>query len=94
MLFRITGKSGSDELEILTFIMKSEEMIRTKLKIFKFLESNDIKYINKESLQGNTIYILVNVGKNYFFSYEFVNKKLTELVIPNEVGVSPSFQKG
>jgi len=92
MLFRISGKSGSDELEILSFIMKTEEMIRTKIKIFKFLESNDIRYINKESPEENSIYILVNIGKNYFFSYEFINKKLTELVVTNEVGVSPALQ--
>jgi hypothetical protein len=93
MLFRITGKSGSDELEILSFIMKTEEMNRTKIKILKFLESNDIRYINKESPQENSLYILVNIGKNYFFSYEFINKKLTELVVPNEVGVSPALYR-
>jgi hypothetical protein len=93
MLFRITGKSGSDELEIISFILKSEEILRTKLKLFKFLESNEIKYVNHDSVEGNSLYILVNIGKNYFFSYEFITKKLTELLIPKEVGLSPTFQK-
>ena len=93
MLFRISGKSGSDELEIISFIMKSEEIVRTKLKLFKFLESNEIKYVNQDSLEGNSIFILVNVGRNYFFSFEFITKKLTELLIPKEVGLSPTFQK-
>jgi hypothetical protein len=92
-LFRISGKSGSDELEIISFIMKSEEMLRVKLKIFKFLESNEIKYISKDSLDENTIYILVNTGENYFFSYQFIHKKVTELVLPKDVGLSPTFQK-
>lgn len=73
--------------------MKSEEMLRVKLKIKKFLESNEICYINKDSLEDNSVYILINTGHNYFFSYHFISKKITELVIPKEVGLTPTLQK-
>jgi hypothetical protein len=39
------------------------------------------------------IYIIANIGENYFFSLNYSDGKITEFSTPNEMGLLPSFQK-
>lgn len=99
MLLRVNAKSESDEIEIISFILKTEEFLTKTMRIFRYFKSSEIRYIIqnfvKNETEQNLIYILANIGsdENYFFSLDYNDGKITEFNIINEVGLLPSFQK-
>lgn len=98
LLFRINAKIDTDQLEIISFQIKSEEIFRKKVHIFRILKSSEIRYISNSSSncsdeKQSLIYLLVNTGTNYFFSLNYDDGKITELAICTEIGLSPSLMK-
>jgi hypothetical protein len=82
-------------LEIISFGVKSEEFVRKIIRIFRLIKSPEIRYIayTPPGTKKNLLYILVNIGTNYFFSLDFSDGKITDLPVSSEIGTSPSFQR-
>jgi hypothetical protein len=95
LLFSIRGSTESNDLEIITFSLKTEEFFSKKLTILKKLSSHEIRFVvNNRSLDSHKIYIIgFYNGNNYFFCLNYHDGSIVELPTGSEVGISPSFQK-
>jgi hypothetical protein len=77
--------------------LKTEEFLKKTFRIFRYFKSSEIRYIIhnyiQNEIENSLIYLIVNTGDNYFFSLDYDSGKITELNLPKEIGLGPTFQK-
>jgi hypothetical protein len=96
LLFSVIANISSDELEIISFSLKTEEFFRKKLRINKILTAQDIRFVViYTAIDSHKLFIIAvtDTCKNYFFNLNYHDGKVTELPIAKDVGIGPSFQK-
>lgn len=82
----MNSKTESDELELIYFFPETKEFCTKNIHILRLIKTHEIRYV----LNIFTLYILLDIDKNYFISVEVHTLKITEEKISTNIGYAPS----